>query len=254
MRYFLRCLAISMLALWSIRSSEADCLGSRVTFESDGWQIVADLYLPAHLSGKVPVVLLFNKAAGDRTAYRNLACELQRKHTASLATDLRGHGESTNLGRFEPGKNTAILDNTHRDVIAAMRFVGRIRSIDSSRIALVGASYSGEAVSVASQSSGMVRAIVALSPGSLSDESINGIDSRCVPWLIIVSRDEKHLKQVFTEVIARSHLAETIEMSGTAHATDLLETHPELNAMIAAWVTWKLSSGRCKEDARLLDR
>jgi len=31
-------------------------------------------------------------------------------------------------------------------------------------------------------------------------------------------------------------------------------TENELNAMIAAWVTWKLSSGRCKEDARLLDR
>jgi predicted alpha/beta hydrolase len=87
-----------------------------VTFESDGWQIAADLY---HLPGKVPVSLLFNKAGGDRTTYRDLACELLGRHTASLAVDLRGHGESTNLGRFEPGKNAAILDNTHRDVTAA---------------------------------------------------------------------------------------------------------------------------------------
>jgi dienelactone hydrolase len=135
-----------------------------------------------------------------------------------------------------------------------MLFVGTIKSIDSSRMGLVGASYSGEAVGVASRSSVKVHAIVALSPGSLSDESIGGIDSSRVPWLIIVSRDEKHLKQVFTELAARSHTAETIEMSGTAHATDLLETHPELNAMIAAWVTAKLSSGRCKEDAHPLER
>lgn len=240
MRFILRYVVLGMVILGCVHSRAADCAGSRVAFDSDGWRIAADLYMPERTAKKVPIALLFNKADGDRTVYRKLACELLHKNVASLAVDLRGHGESTNRGKFEPGRNPAILENTYLDVAAAMRFAGTIKFIDSSRIALVGASYSGEAVSVASQSSNTVHAIVALSPGSLSAESMSGIDARRVPWLIVVSRDEMHMKQVFTEVIARSHTVETVEMSGTAHATDLLKAHPELNAMIAAWLTARL--------------
>lgn len=43
---------------------------------------------------------------------------------------------------------------------------------------------------------GFEAAYVGLSPGSLSDASIAAIDRERLPWLLVVSRDERYLKRV----------------------------------------------------------
>jgi hypothetical protein len=68
--------------------------------------------------------------------------------------------------------------------------------VDPARLAVVGSSYSGEAMMEAGRATGWAAAYVGLSPGSLSDESIAAIDRERLPWLLVVCRDERHLKEV----------------------------------------------------------
>ncbi|MEP5610861.1 MAG: CocE/NonD family hydrolase [Cyclobacteriaceae bacterium] len=211
---------------------------TRVTVQNGEWELVGDLTLPN--SGKnPPVVLMLNKAAGDRTVYAGLARQLALSGIASLRLDLRGHGESINVEKFVPYKSEGpdpLIWDAEADVNAAIDYLKNHSSFSSSKIAVVGASYSGEEMAEAGRMEGYVDAYVALSPGSFSDESIAGIDASDVPWLFIVSRNEPHLKEITAEVQKESESVELIIVPGKEHATRLLPDRPELNEWIAIWL------------------
>jgi pimeloyl-ACP methyl ester carboxylesterase len=206
--------------------------GERVVIESAGWQLVGDLVLPGS-AGPLPAVLLLNQAAGNRTAYVGLAQHLADRGMASLRLDLRGHGESTNLGRFVPGDSltASFIWDSEADVIAARRYLASLEAIDEERIAIVGASLTTFA-----------RAYVALSPGSFSDESIVGIDTSGIPWLFIASREERFLMEITAAVVAQTRTADIMLVPGRAHASDLLEDRPDLVPRIVAWLHQALGS------------
>lgn len=212
-----------------------------MTIESGGWRLAADLVVP-HRTASGPAVVLLNKAAGDRSVYAPFAEALARHGIASLRVDLRGHGESTNLGRFVPAEGTAILQGTEGDVLAAADFLKRDRRIDAGRIGYVGASYSGEFMMLAGKTRGFGAAYVALSTGSLSDASIDAIDRERLAFLLVVSRDEKHLKEVNKALRDRSRTADFLELSGTEHATRLFGPHPGLPEIPAVWLRQRLQS------------
>jgi dienelactone hydrolase len=212
---------------------------ARVVIESGPWQLHADLVVPGALE-PVPAVILLNKAAGERGVYKELAEHLLRQGIASLRLDLRGHGESINQGIFVPDRGTAILDGSADDVAAAYRMLRADPRIDGSRIGLVGASYSGEVMMEAGRTVGFGAAYVGLSPGSLSDESIAAIDRAHLPWLLVVSRHERHLTEVVAALRETSRTGELLELSGTAHATNLLAAHPDLAERLALWLRQRL--------------
>ncbi|MCI0487163.1 MAG: hypothetical protein L0229_11250 [Blastocatellia bacterium] len=212
---------------------------TRVVVESDGWKIVCDLVVPAS-ERPVPAVILLNKAAGERRVYSDLAARLAERGIASLRVDLRGHGESINKGKFIPydEKSSALtIKPSDEDVTAVHRYLKTVRGIDAQRIGFVGASYSGESMAIAARKSGYGSAYVALSPGSFSDESMEAIDGSHVPWLFVKSVDEKAppMKDLFTVLREKSRKAQTIEVSGTEHATNIFAAHPELAEIIAVW-------------------
>jgi dienelactone hydrolase len=213
----------------------------RVVLTSDGWSLVGDVALPDGPE-RVPAALLLNKAAGDRHAYRGLAEALARRGVASLRLDLRAHGESTNLGRFAPPDGRALLDGSDRDVAAGLDALRRHSRVDGSRIAVVGSSYSGEAMMEAGRKGGWAAAYVGLSPGSLSDESIAAIDRDRLPWLLVVCRDERYLKEVEKALREQSRTAEFLELPGTRHAIDLLGSHPGFVAQLALWLEQRLAA------------
>jgi len=235
--------ALSVLMLLGV-SVEGDggSPGRRVVIENGGWELVGDLTLPRG-AGRFPVVLLLNKAAGDRTAYHSLAAELAARGIASLALDMRGHGESTNLGIFTPGENAdrTLIWDSQSDVDAAVRWLRARPEIDGSRVGIVGASYSGEEMAEVGRLAGYEKVYVALSPGSFSDASIEGIDSSGADWLLVVSRDERYLKEIAAETRIRSRSVEVWELSGAEHATDLLGTHDDLAERIAVWIDTRLT-------------
>lgn len=213
----------------------------RVVIHSDGWELIGDLQLPESV-GPVPAVLLLNQAAGDRTPYRELAERLAERGLASLRLDLRGHGESTNHGRFEPGAiaRDPLIWDSERDVIAAHAFLQNHQRIDGSKIGVVGASYSGEEMAEAGRLQGYAQAYVALSPGSFSDGSIRGMDESGVPWLFCASTAERFVPEIAASIQAESRTAELSLLPGSRHATDLLSAHPDLAERIAVWLRYKL--------------
>ena len=213
----------------------------RVNIPSDGWSLVGDLQTPTS-APPFPAVLMLNQAAGDRTAYSELAGKLAERGVASLRLDLRGHGESTNLGRFVPGQSPRdpMIWDAESDVTAAVAYLGALQEVDGTKLGIVGASYSGEAAAEAGRLHGYSAAYVLLSPGSLSEESIQGIGQSGVPWLFIASRDDQFLREITASVQTEARSAELILLPGASHATDLLDRSPELAERIAAWLSHRL--------------
>jgi dienelactone hydrolase len=112
--------------------------------------------------------------------------------------------------------------------------------VDPARVAVVGSSYSGEAMMEAGRATGWAAAYVGLSPGSLSDESIAAIDRERLPWLLVVCRDERHLKEVEKALREQSRSADFVELPGTRHAIELLETRSDLAELLSTWLDRRL--------------
>jgi dienelactone hydrolase len=223
------------------QAQSVDAGESRVLVESGGWRLVGDFVLPRS-DAPVPAVLMLNKAAGDRRSYAGLASQLAARGIASLRIDLRGHGESTNLGEFMPGElqRDPLIWDAEVDVIAAHRSLISRPEIDDSRIAIVGASYSGEEMAEAGRQFVYARAYVAISPGSFSDSSIQAIDASGVPWLFVVSSHDRFLREITADVWSESRTAGLVIAPGTAHATDILATHEDMAERIATWLAHRL--------------
>jgi pimeloyl-ACP methyl ester carboxylesterase len=212
----------------------------RVVIENESWRLVGDLRLPAS-SFPVPIVLLLNEAAGDRRSYAGLAEQLASRGVASLRLDLRGHGESTNLGRFEPGASPRdpLIWDAESDVAAAYRYLVALDMIDPSRIGVVGASYSGEEAAEAGRLIGHAALYVLLSPGSLSNTTIAAMEGSGVPWFFVSAQDDPFLRDITVSVRELAPSTELVTVPGVAHGTALL--HDEtLMERIAEWITQTL--------------
>jgi dienelactone hydrolase len=184
---------------------------------------------------------MLNKANGDRRVYTDLARALASRGIASLRLDLRGHGESTNRGTFVPGLANAAAEPAETDVVAAVRWLRAQPFVDPARVGIVGASYSGETMAIAGRAGARANAYVALSPGSLSAETIDAIDQSRVAWWVLRSRNERFVRDVVEALRTRSQTARVTEVDGTAHATDILVVHPELADEIAEWLRTRLA-------------
>lgn len=214
----------------------------QISISSDGWNLMGDLRVPKS-PRSLPVVILLNKAGGSRQAYEGLAEELASLEIASLRLDLRGHGESTNKGKFGPPFDAPMLkliEGSDQDVSAAVAYLKKLKEIDANRIGIVGASYTGEQMAISARKSGYAKAYVALSPGSFSEESIKAIDASSAAWLFVRSAHERHLKGLHESIRKVSKTAELYEVGGDKHATDLLDSLPKLVGMIAVWFKYKL--------------
>ena len=236
------CFPAAMI-LFGWQSIFANSKETRVVIENDGWKLVGELLVPKSKK-PVPAVILLNKANGNRRIYEKLARHLTNNGIASLRVDLRGHGESINKGKFVPFQENSpdILNDNDKDIFAITQYLKAAKGIDSNRIGLVGASYSGAEMAVSGRKNGFEKAYVALSPGSFSDESVKSIDSRKAAWLFIKSVDEpaRTLKDFFSLVRQKSKTAQTMEVAGDKHATDILDSNTELAEMIAVWFKYRL--------------
>ena len=174
--------------------------------------------------------------------YKELALQLAARGIASLRLDLRGHGESTNLGRFVPGERqrSPLIWDAEVDVTAAHQYLRSHARIDGDRIGIVGASYSGEEMAEAGRVDGYAQGYVTLSPGSFSEESIESIDASGVPWLFIISKNERYLQEITAMLQAQSQTVEIVIVPGARHATDILEAHPDMAERIAVWLAQRL--------------
>ncbi|HRH41258.1 MAG TPA: hypothetical protein PKY82_06395 [Pyrinomonadaceae bacterium] len=239
----LKVLLLTFLVFLAYSSVFAGAKETRIVIENDGWNLIGDLQIPKSKK-LVSAVILLNKANGNRQVYEKLASHLAENGIASLRIDLRGHGESINKGKFVPFQENAteILNDTDKDIFAITKYLKAVKGIDPNRIGFVGASYSGEEMAVSARKNGYEKAYVALSPGSFSEESVKAIDSSKAAWFFIKSVDERArtLKDFFATIRRQSKTAQTMEIAGDKHATDILDSNPELAEMIAIWFKYHL--------------
>jgi dienelactone hydrolase len=228
---------LALLALCNLSLAQKQHFTEReISIYNEGWNLKGDLL---KAKSKSPIVVLLNKANGNRQVYKQLAQLLKQKGIASLRIDLRGHGESINLGKFIPfdsANNSKIhLENTYSDIIAIHTFLLTLE-IDANKIAFIGASYSAEAMMEAARYFKTAFAYVALSPGSFSSASISSLDSLKTPMLFIKSMDEKSMQGFENDVYAKSSKAKFFIVAGKNHATDILINYPEVAELICDWL------------------
>jgi pimeloyl-ACP methyl ester carboxylesterase len=212
-----------------------------VEIASADWRLRGD-FRTGLREGRRPAVLLLNKANGDRKAYERLAAELARRGISSLRLDLRGHGESINAGKFIPfdeANNSKIFVDEDVDVVSALAWLRSRLDVDSDRIGVVGASYSGELAAQAARREGkFARAYALLSPGSLSEESVKGMDPSGARWLFIRAARERApslpLAAAQIEAVSRSGTVRVLDSD--KHATDLLAEPLALAPSLADWL------------------
>lgn len=242
-------IALSLVAaITTLAASPALTAGqqdTKVQIQSGAWLLHGD-FTAGNDRGRRPAVLLLNKANGDRRAYAALAAELRRRGVSSLRLDLRGHGESVNAGKFIPfdeANNAKIFVDEFSDVVAALRWLRTRRDVDSSRLAVVGASYSAEMAAEAARREGrFVRAYAMLSPGSLSEDSAKGIDPSRARWLVVRGGGERSpsVKAAAERVATYSKTGEVRVVDSDKHATDLLDAVPGLVPWLAYWLQQNL--------------
>lgn len=126
-----------------------------------------------------PVVILLHMYRSNRSAFRPLTSELNRAGFATLAIDLRGHGDSggklrDTLARSVEQRDSRVFNAMDGDVRAAYEFLAERKDIDISRLAIVGASVGCSIAMKYAVDDASVDAIVCLSPGL----DYLGVDSR----------------------------------------------------------------------------
>ena len=217
---------------------------TRVAFESGDWEIAGDVRtgLPAKRAG---AVLMLNQAGGDRTDYAALAEKLAGRSLTTLRIDLRGHGESDNVARFDPADRDtrSIMDGSDADISAAKTFLAHNLGVSLEDTAIVGASYSAEEMVIAANNTGFARTYIGLSPGSLSDESIAMLDNSGASWLFIKAKEEHaFFDDLFAHIKSNSETALLKVIPGRGHAAKLLTTHPDLQNGVTHWIETTLDS------------
>lgn len=139
-------LAVALLMLSSLSAAQAAPRQKVISFQVDGQKVVGTLEVPEGVAAP-PVILLLHGFKGNRNevqipslkqgVYERAADAWAARGLASLRIDFRGGGDSD--GAFE---DTTISGQV-KDALAAIDFLQTEKSIDPTKIALVGWSQGG---------------------------------------------------------------------------------------------------------------
>jgi dienelactone hydrolase len=133
---------------------------------SDGIEIAGSYRKPAGEAGeKAPGLLLIPMLSRTRKDYDEFSARLSESGFASLAIDIRGHGDSTMDGRIRFGRFTdKEWNDCIKDVNAAFGWLSNCGDVDPDYICVLGASIGANFVlKIGSRSE--IAMVVALSPG-----------------------------------------------------------------------------------------
>lgn len=232
--------AVSLLAFGGVAIRAA---GETVRFQTtDDLEIVGD-YLPALASTHpAPVVILLHMYGSDRSSWAPLIKPLHDAGFATLAIDLRGHGESgaprtEALREMIQGGASKVFRDMWLDVDGARRWLAARTDIDQARVGIVGASVGCSVAFNYAIKDVSIDVIVAMSPGS----GYFGVDST-IPMRLMGTRPvlllaTDHERQA-CDKLAELHSGATKRILGkmTAHGTRMFQALDGVEAMIVAFL------------------
>lgn len=203
----------------------------KISFEtSDRVAIVGDWSAPANTKR---AVLLLHMMPATRVSWLPLSRALNEAGFATLAIDLRGHGESTNkktlnYQNFSDAEHQA----SRLDVDAAVNFLKQ-KGFDESAIALAGASIGANlSLDALYRYKGVTRAVL-LSPGLdyrgvKTEAPMKGLAALQKVWVIAAEGDSYSAESSVALQKLQKETATVTIFGGSSHGTNLFEPEPNL--------------------------
>lgn len=214
----------------------------RVTFQTaDSVSIAGNWSAPANAKN---AVLLLHMMPATRVSFSPLTAELNTAGFATLAIDLRGHGESTEQnGKKLDYKNFTDTDHhaSKLDVDAAMNFL-KGKGFAEGHISFVGASIGANLSLDALYRYSDTRKAVLLSPGLdyrgvKTDAVMKGMNQNQKVWLIAAKEDTYSADSVKTLYTFNASTAKLTVFDGPEHGTNLFQTQKNLIADIVKFLS-----------------
>lgn len=224
---------------------------SRITLETnDRVTIVGDWVRPA---GATRAALLLHMMPSTRGSWLPLSEALNAAGIATLAIDLRGHGESTEQRTGQKGDLITQLDyknftdaqhqSSRLDVDAAINYI-KTFGFREDHIVVAGASIGANmALNAIDRYSLMPRA-VALSPGLnyhgvTTEMAAAAITAPQQAWLVAAEGDSTSAEAVHALQKLSPQLLQVTVYPGDAHGTKLFQSEPELIKKIVEYLATK---------------
>lgn len=205
----------------------------RVTFKTpDFVTIVGDWNLPQDAE---KAVLLLHMMPATRQSFEPLTKELNKAGFATLAIDLRGHGESTDLnGKKLDYKLFKETDHqaSRLDVDASINFL-KIKGFAEENIGFVGASIGANLALDALYRYKYTQKAVLLSPGLdyrgvKTESAMKGLNPSQKVWLVAAQGDEYSADSSRELQQTRKEGTKITIFKSEDHGTDLFQSEPTL--------------------------
>ena len=215
---------------------------NRVTIPTADGVSLAATFRPLAERPSAPAVLLVHDFSRERRDWSALAPEFAAKGLATLAIDLRAHGESMNkngtLLRISP-RQMSDPNGFPRDVEAACRWL-RARS---PKVGVVGLSLGGN-LAVLATARGQADAAVVVSANAERLGPLAGdLPAAARAVLFIASEDAPQRAESAKALLtAAAEPKKLLLVPGAAHNLALFEEHPEAKAAMLDWLAGQLGA------------
>lgn len=196
-------------------------------------------------------VLLLHMMPSDRTSWASFQQILADRGVASLAIDLRGHGEST----LQDGHRIDYRDFTDadhqrsaEDVRASIRWL-QAHGFALSRMAVAGASIGANLALVAASQNAEMRGTLLLSPGEnyrgvKTSDAASSLASEQGLWAAASMGDDEESFQATKRIVERASTPHKsfIALTASGHGTILFDRHPEIATQAADWIVSRFAA------------
>ncbi|HDS29922.1 MAG TPA: hypothetical protein ENN67_02640 [Firmicutes bacterium] len=219
---------------------------------SDGFTLECS-FTAAQSETPAPACLLVHQLGKDRKTYAEFQQILSRAGIASLAIDMRGHGESTGGAELSHrGFSPEQWEQVKNDFFAGLEYLRNRNGVDPSRLGVVGSSIGANLAVIAiadEMSAGVenpVKSLLLLSPGT----RYQGIQPHPrarqlerIPVLIVSSEGDSQSYPGSQSLSQAARNGSLYSIEGRVHGTDLFESESGLMEKLVEWLASVLISG-----------
>ena|SRR3989338_990390 len=193
-------------------------------------------------TGQTNIVLLFHMMPATKESWNDIIQPFLEIGYASIAIDLRGHGQSTMNGRLNYRQFTDEQHQASQEDIETAILFAKDQGFSEENMVLMGASIGANLAIQALQKHPSIPSAVALSPGldyhGINIESIMDQLQTHQKVLLVASDDDPYSLHSIKQLREHSpSQAASMECSGCGHGTNMLEKDPGLTEKIFSFLT-----------------